>query len=484
MAAIALLILLGVVASKISTRLGVPALLLFLGLGMLAGSEGIGGIEFSNLELAQDIGVVALAFILFSGGFDTRWQQVRPVLGRGILLATVGVLATAAVSGIFASWVLGISVTAGLLLGAIISSTDAAAVFSVLRSRSVGLRGQLRPLLELESGSNDPMAVFLTLAFLTLLTEPNTAIIDLVPIFLVQMIVGAGVGYALPRLAVIGINRGRLEYEGLYPVVMIALVLLIYGLTAMVGGSGFLAVYVAGIVMGQARLLHRRSLMRFADGLAWLMEISMFLVLGLLVFPSDVISVAGRALLISIVLIFVARPIAVTPLLLLTRLHTRESLLVSWVGLRGAVPIVLATFPLVEGVPQADLIFNVVFFIVLTSVLVQGTTIPLVARWLSVDAPMARPPANILDVVESGSGNTDLHEIVVTEGAPSAKSQLVDLGLPVGALVVLISRNDEFVVPQGSTVLATGDSVLVLADEATLPEVQRLIAGTGLADVQ
>lgn len=475
MAAVALLMLLGVVASKVSTRLGVPALLLFLGLGMLAGSEGIGQIEFADLELAQDIGVIALAFILFAGGLDTQWEHVRPVLGRGMLLATLGVLATAGVSGLFASWALGISTTAGLLLGAIISSTDAAAVFSVLRSKSVGLKGQLRPLLELESGSNDPMAVFLTLGFLTLLTEPDTAIIELVPIFLLQMTVGALVGYVLARLAIFAINRGRLEYEGLYPVVMIALVMIIYGLTAMLGGSGFLAVYVAGIVMGRARFLHKRSLMRFSDGLAWLMQIAMFLVLGLLVFPSDVVSVAGRALLISLVLIFIARPIAVGPLLLLTRLRPRESLMVSWVGLRGAVPIVLATFPLVEGVPQAELIFNVVFVIVLTSVLVQGTTIPLVARWLRVDAPMERPRANILDAVESGSGDTDLHEIVVAEGTPSADMQLVDLGLPPGALIVLINRNDEFVVPRGSTVLAAGDSVLVLSDEESLPEVRRLI---------
>ena len=477
MAATAVLALLGVGASKVSSRLGVPALLLFLVLGMLAGSEGVGGIDFADYQLAQSIGIVALAFILFSGGLDTQWREVRPVVGKGILLATVGVFVTAVVAGSFASWVLGVSLTAGLLLGAIISSTDAAAVFSVLRSRSVGLRGSLRPLLELESGSNDPMAVFLTIGFLELLTKPDTAVIELVPIFALQMVVGAGFGWVLAKGAVVAINRVRLEYEGLYPVVMIALVLLIYGSAAVLGGSGFLAVYVAGLVMGNGRFLHKKSLVRFADGLAWLMQIAMFLVLGLLVFPSHVLPVAGRALLVSLVLIFVARPLGTGAVLLLTRYGTRETAMVSWVGLRGAVPIVLATFPLVEEVPQADLIFNVVFFIVLTSVLLQGTTIPLVARWLRVDAPLAPRRPHLLDVVESGSGTTDLHELVVVDGSPAAGVQLVDLRLPPGALVVLVSRAEQFVVPQGSTILEPGDNVLLLADAASLPHARRLIVG-------
>ncbi|HVM51811.1 MAG TPA: potassium/proton antiporter [Acidimicrobiales bacterium] len=477
MAATAVLALLGVGASKVSSRLGVPALLLFLVLGMLAGSEGVGGIDFADYQLAQSIGIVALAFILFSGGLDTQWREVRPVVGKGILLATVGVFVTAVVAGSFASWVLGVSLTAGLLLGAIISSTDAAAVFSVLRSRSVGLRGSLRPLLELESGSNDPMAVFLTIGFLELLTKPDTAVIELVPIFALQMVVGAVFGWVLAKGAVVAINRVRLEYEGLYPVVMIALVLLIYGSAAVLGGSGFLAVYVAGLVMGNSRFLHKKSLVRFADGLAWLMQIAMFLVLGLLVFPSHVLPVAGRALLVSLVLIFVARPLGTGAVLLLTRYGTRETAMVSWVGLRGAVPIVLATFPLVEEVPQADLIFNVVFFIVLTSVLLQGTTIPLVARWLRVDAPLAPRRPHLLDVVESGSGTTDLHELVVVDGSPAAGVQLVDLRLPPGALVVLVSRAERFVVPQGSTILEAGDNVLLLADAASLPHARRLIVG-------
>ena len=479
MAAAAVLVLLGVVASKVSARLGVPALLLFLLVGMAAGSEGVGGIEFEDYEMAQAIGVVALAFILFAGGFDTDWSSVRPVVGPSLLLATAGVLVTALISGAFASWIFDVSLTAGLLLGAVISSTDAAAVFSVLRSRSVSLRGRLRPLLELESGSNDPMAVFLTVGFLELLTEDGATVAGLVPLFLAQMAVGGVAGVLAGKGAVLAINRVRLEYEGLYPVVMIALVLLTYGVTATLGGSGFLAVYVAGLLMGHERFVHKRSLTRFADGLAWLMQIAMFLVLGLLVFPSDLAPVAGKALLVSLVLIFVARPLAAGPLLLLAGFRPRETLMVSWVGLRGAVPIVLATFPLVEGLGQAELLFNVVFFIVLTSVLLQGTTIPVVARWLTVDAPLERRRRQLVDAVEAGSAMTDLHEVVVAADSPAAGRQIVDLQLPEGVLVVLVSRDRDFVIPQGSTVLLPGDTVLLLADDGALALARSLIEAGG-----
>jgi potassium/hydrogen antiporter len=478
------MLVLGVLASKVAGRLGVPALLLFMGIGMLAGSDGLGGIDFEDYELAQMVGVVALAFILFSGGLDTRWADVRPVLGPGIALATVGVLATACVAGTLASVVLDIPWAVGLLLGAIISSTDAAAVFSILRSQSVGLKDRLRPLLELESGSNDPMAVFLTLAFIEVVTQPGTGVFDLVPVFVMQMAVGGAVGYLLARASVAAVNRLRLGYEGLYPVLLIAVVLLTYGTAAVLGGSGFLAVYVAGIVMGNATFLHQRSLVRFSDGLAWLMQITMFLVLGLLVFPSELLPVAPRALLISAVLVLVARPVAAFAVLLLARLPVRQVAMVSWVGLRGAVPVILATFPLVEGIAEAELIFNVVFFIVLTSVLVQGTTIPVVARWLGVDAPLAphRPPA--LEFVGANDGQgANLFQLTVAQGAAAAGRQLVDLRLPPGALIVLVTRAGVYLVPQGATVLEPGDSVLVLADAEALPPTRAAVeGGTGPPD--
>lgn len=471
----AVLLLLAVIASKVSSRLGVPSLLLFLGLGMLAGSDGPGGIALDDYELVQSLGVVALAFILFGGGLDTRWDDVRPVLRQGIALATLGVAVTALTVGLFATVLFDLSLTAGILLGAIISSTDAAAVFSVLRARGVGLRGRLRPLLELESGSNDPMAVFLTIAMIELLTEPEVNIVDLLPMFVQQMSVGAVIGYAFARAAVVAINRLRLDYEGLYPVLGVAVVLLVYGVTAELGGSGFLAVYVAGLTMSTQQFLHKRSLQRFHDAVGWLMQIVMFLALGLLVFPSDLPGVAGRALLMSVVLILVARPLAVLLTLLPLRFPMRDTLLVSWVGLRGAVPIILATFPLVEGLPQSEVVFNTVFFITISSVLVQGTTIPVAARLLGVMAPSQPSTAHLAELIPDAAISKDLVEMVLPGTARAAGRQVVDLGLPRGVLIVLVTRDEDAIVPQGGTVLEPGDRLLILVDSSTEAGVREIL---------
>jgi potassium/hydrogen antiporter len=473
--AAAVLLLAGVLASKISSRLGIPALLLFLGLGMLAGSEGIGGIEFSDWEMARSVGVVALAFILFAGGLSTEWSTIRRVARAGVVLATAGVVITAVIAGLIATAVLDLSLKEGLLLGAIISSTDAAAVFAVLRSRNVSLRGDVRPVLELESGSNDPMALFLTVGLLVLLTEPDTSTWVLAPMFLQQLLVGGALGYLIARGAVVVLNRLRLESDGLYPVLTIALVLLTYGATTMLGGSGFLAVYVAGLVLGHRHFVHRNTIIRFHDAIAWLSQISMFLVLGLLVFPSGLGPIAVEALLISAALIFLARPLAVFVSLAVARFSFRERVMISWVGLRGAVPIILATFPLVEDIPQAELIFNVVFFIVLTSVLVQGTTIPLVADWLKVAAPA---PADRPYPLEPGPHEADaaaLREVHIPPGAAVDGSQLVEVGLPDEALVVLLRREGSFIVPQGSTVLRGDDRALVLAEPERFDAVKALL---------
>jgi len=365
----AALLLLSVLASKASHRLGIPALLLFLVLGMVAGSDGPGGIYFDDHWLAQSLASVALAYILFAGGLDTKWEIVRPVLLPSALLSTVGVAMTAGLMGLFAHLALGFSPLQGLLLGAIVSSTDAAAVFSILRARDVRLSGRLEPLLELESGSNDPMAVFLTVGFTRLLTAPSTSIIGLVPEFLIQFAIGGLLGYGLGRSVVWLINQLRLHAEGLYTVLTFATVLLVFGVTATLRGNGFLAVYIAGVTLGNHSFLHRRSLIRFHDGLAWLMQIVMFLVLGLLVFPSQLLPVAGSGLLVAAFLILVARPVSVMVILAPFRMSLAERTMVAWVGLRGAVPIVLATFPLLANLPQAQTLFNIVFFVVLTSVL-------------------------------------------------------------------------------------------------------------------
>ncbi len=410
----AVLLLLSVLASRASSKFGIPALLLFLLVGMLAGSDGPGGIYFDNAQATQSLGVVALTLILFSGGLDTNWPTVRPALRGALSLSTVGIGISAILVGWFATVALGFSLLEGILLGAIVSSTDAAAVFSVLRTRGVRLKGQIEPLLELESGSNDPMAVFLTTGLTSLLTQPDTSMVGLVPTFVLQMALGAAAGYGFGRLMPIAINRVHLQVEGLYPVLTVAMVLFIYGATALLGGNGFLAVYIAALVLGNSNFVHKRSLLRFHDGLAWLMQIAMFLTLGLLVFPSQLADIAGVGMIMAVFLVFVARPVSVFASLLFARLRPTDKLMVSWVGLRGAVPIILATFPLLAGQPNANTMFNVVFFIVLVSVLLQGTSLPLVARWLRVEAPLP-PPERHHEFVPSVSARSQVVEMRIDE---------------------------------------------------------------------
>ncbi|HZI20295.1 MAG TPA: potassium/proton antiporter [Pyrinomonadaceae bacterium] len=487
---VGVLLLVSILISKASGRLGVPALLLFLGVGMLAGSEGPGGIPFEDDYVAQSVGVVALVLILYAGGLETRWEDVRAVLGKAAALSTLGVFLTALTIGLLAAWVLGFSLLEGLLLGAIVSSTDAAAVFSVLRARSVGLRGEIRPLLEVESGSNDPMAVFLTVGLTGVLSDPDSSLLGLVPSFFQQMVVGALLGLGLGRATVVVINRIRLEYDGLYPVLSLALVVLTYSLAAALGGNGFLAVYLAGLVVGHNDFIHKQSLVRFHDGLAWLMQIAMFLVLGLLVFPSRLVPVFWAGLVLSLALMLVARPLGVFATLAFTRMGWREKAMVSWVGLRGAVPIILATFPLLAGLAQAETIFNLVFFIVLTSVLLQGTTLPWVARRLGVDAPLPPRRQYPLEFVQtSGFKNAkEMVEIPLEDDSPAAGRRVVDLRLPKEALILLVARGDEFVVPHGGTRLEAGDRLLVLADKQAraavreiVGSIHRTVSGEGLS---
>lgn len=471
----ALLLIAGVIASKTSSRIGVPSLLLFIGLGMLAGSDGIVGIEFDDFELARSFGVVALGFILFSGGLGTRFADVRPVLWRGIALASVGVIITASLLGVVASLVLDLTVEEGLLLGAIIASTDAAAVFAILRSRGVAIDAQVSATLELESGSNDPAAVFLTVAAIELVTGDFDGVIPVIGSFLLQMGLGAAAGYLLARGATWLLNRLHLDFDGMYPVLTFAFVLLVLeGVTA-IGGSGFLALYVAGVTMADRDYLHRRSLIRFHDGIAWLAQIAMFVLLGLLVYPSRLLEVAPQALLVAAVLMFVARPVAVLVTLVPFRVPIRQLTLISWVGLRGATPIILATFPVAAAVPNADRLFNVVFFVVLTSVLVQGTTIAVAAGRLRLtDHTANRRRQASFDTVLTGDDDLQLHELTVETGAPVVARQIVDLDLPPGLLIVLVRRDDETFMPEGSTVLQENDEVLLAAEPEHREAIERL----------
>lgn len=458
----ALLLISSIIASKTAGKAGIPVLLLFLGIGMLAGTEGIGKISFRDPSAAQFLGITALIFILFSGGMDTKWQSVRPVLAPGLFLSTLGVFLTALVVGAFAHLVLGFSFLEGLLLGAIVSSTDAAAVFSILRSKAMGLKGNLRPLLELESGSNDPMAYFLTIGLTSLIAIEGFTISQLVPLFVLQMLIGGIGGFLLGKGIVFLTNKIDLEYEGLYPVLMLGLVIMVYVLTNHMNGNGFLAVYVAGLTVGNGRMVHKKSLIKFFDGVAWLMQIIMFITLGLLVYPLQVIPVIGMGALIALFLIFVARPFGVFVSLMFFKYKLREKLFVSWVGLRGAVPIVFATFPLLVGIEKSNMIFHIVFFIVISSVALQATTLPYVAKLLHLAVPKGLKRKSLLDLELSEDFKNALVEIELPENSKIDGKRILDLDFPRTCLIVLINRENKFITPNGLTVIKTGDRLMVM----------------------
>lgn len=470
------LILLSIAIAKFSDNLGVPTLLLFLGIGMLAGSDGPGGLYFDDARLSQSIGIIALIFILFAGGLDTKWNDVRPVVKEASILATLGVFVTAIAVALIAVYVYRLSFLHGLLLGAIVSSTDAAAVFSVLRSKNVSLKGNLKPLLELESGSNDPMAVFLTVGTLQLLTMPDTTIGDIFLLFIYQMGIGALFGFGFAKGMVWILNRLKFPYEGIYPVFAIAYAGLIYAATALVHGSGFLAVYIAGLIIGNSDIIQKKSLLRFFDGLSWLGQIAMFLTLGLLAFPHQLLPIVGSGLVISLFLIFVARPVGVFLSLAASQYTLKEKIFISWVGLRGSVPIILATFPLLAGVEYANLMFNVVFFIVLTSAVIQGWSIPVVARWLGVDAPLKKTMQYPIEFAPLANVDTQLVDLQVPFNSNIIGKSIIELGLPHDSLIVLINRDDNFIVPSGGTHIEEGDTLLVLVNKNNLPIIRAILS--------
>ncbi len=464
------IVFISVLAGKTSFRIGVPTLIFFLAIGMLAGSEGIGKIPFDDPGIAQFIGIIALNFILFSGGFETDWHSVRPIMWQGITLSVFGVLLTTLTLGLFVWWVTDFSIYEGLLLGAIVSSTDAAAVFSILRSKSLALKGNIRPTLEFESGSNDPMAYILTIVFIGLVQNGQQSFWSVLPLFLTQLLLGGALGFLFGLASKYVINNIKLDYEGLYPVLSITLMLLTYSVTTSVGGNGFLAVYVSALYLGNQDLLHKRTIMKMFDGLAWLMQIILFVVLGLLVFPSHIVPVIGIGLLISGFLIFVARPLSVFLTLAPFRLKTRTKLFVSWVGLRGAVPIVFATFPLMAGLEQAEMIFNIVFFITLTSVLLQGTSIPLVAKWLHVSLPARVKNVTAADILLSEPISSELAEFTIAQDSVVAGMKIIDLGFPQNARIALIKRENQYVIPDGMTVIQPEDKLIVLAGNKNILE--------------
>ena len=471
-----LLFFMSLVAGTISDKYKIPSLLLFLAIGMIAGRDGLGGLNFSDAEAANNVGTFALAFILFSGGFMTKLSDVKPIITQGVVLSTLGVLITAVVAAIPIAMLPVFSYKDAFLLGSIISSTDAAAVFSILRNQRVGVRGVVKPLLEFESGSNDPMAVFLTLTAMIWLTTPDVPVNELAIRFVVQMLAGGLMGVIMGRFACYMIQRLKVTNEALYPVWGIAIVLMTFGLTETVYGNGYLAVYVCGITMGEREFLYKYSLQRFHEGFAWLMQIIMFLVLGLLVNPHEIMdfSVISVGLLISFALMFVARPIAVfAGTIFSRRFNFREKIFISWTGLRGAVPIILATYPLTHGHEQAAYMFNVIFFVVLTSVLIQGKTLALAAKLLGIDAPVRESKSYPLAFDRTpGSGTEETREVDLMPEYVIVGKCVKDLRFPEGVTILLINRDSKFLIPKGNTELKAGDTLLLFGEHDKLPEVE------------
>ena len=471
----AILLFLSVLVGKTGAKFGVPALLLFLGVGMLAGSDGF-GIYFDSPQIAQFIGTVALCIILFSGGMDTHYREIKPILAPGVTLATLGVLMTTIITGLFiyslsdllpGNFQLGL--LESMLLAAVMSSTDSASVFSILRSKGISLKERLRPTLELESGSNDPMAYMLTILLIQVI---EIGVIDWphsIVLLFVQLSIGAAAGFALGYAIVWIINRINVPNESLYPVLLFSCVFFVFAFTNLLQGNGYLAVYIAGLVVGNRKLMHKRSLTTFFDGFTWLFQIVMFLTLGLLVNPSELPAVAGVGLLVAIFMIVVSRPISVFACLLpFRRFTTRARVYISWVGLRGAVPIIFATYPLMSAeIPNARMIFNIVFFVTLISLLFQGMSLSWVARKLGLTEPLPEKEDNFGIELTEDVGST-LREVLCTEELLQRGRHIRELSLPEGTLVIMIKRGDRYIVPNGSLELMLGDRLLFMQHGETV----------------
>jgi len=462
----------GIVAALAADRVRVPGLLLFLGLGMLLGSEGIGGIEFDDARAAQTAGTIGLVLILFEGGLTAGWHEIRPVLRTAIGLATGGTFLTAFATGAAAIWIFDLSTLQGLILGAAVAATDSAAIFAVLRGSR--LERRLARTLEGESGMNDPVALLLVIGFGEWIADPSYGAADMALAFVVKLSLGAALGLGAGWIAKRAIAWVDLPTQGLYPVATLATAAISYGVAEVAGGSGFLAVYIAALVLGTGSLPARSTVVSFHQGLSWLVQIGLFFLLGLLVFPSQLWGVAGQGLLLSVVLIFVARPLATLLVTQFGGLNIRERTILGWAGLRGAIPIWLATFPVVAGVAEANLIFNVVFFVVVSSTLIQGVTIEPLAKLLGVTSTERALPVPVADVGMVRELGAELISWRVREGDAAAGLLIRELGMPREALVHLIVRDGRAVAPRGSTRIEPGDELHLLVQEAQREEVEQL----------
>lgn len=464
------LLALGLGASLLAGRLRIPGLVLFLGVGMAIGSDGLGLIDFTDYELARTIGIIALALILFEGGLAAGLPEIRPVLGSALSLAIVGTLVTAVITGLAASWLLDLSLLEGMLVGSIVSATDGAAIFALLRGST--LKRRLARTLEGEAGMNDPVAVLLVLGFIDWIERDDYGVLDMAGQFVLELGIGAVVGAAVGWLAVQAFRRANLATGGLYPVASLAVVALAYGSADVLHGSGFLAVYLAGLFMGSSPLPGRQTVGAFHDGLAWVAQLAMFFALGLLVFPADLGDIALEGTLVALVLVFVARPVAVLVATTFAPLRARDRLVLGWAGLRGAVPVVLALFPIIEGVDGSVTFFNIAFFAVLFSTLLQGTTFEPLARWLGATTEEPALRQQLVEVGTIRQLGADVVEVPISEGDAAIGVRVRDLGLPREALVNVLVRADEALPPRGSTRLEAGDRLYIVARQSAVAAIE------------
>lgn len=483
---ISVLLFISLLVGKMGSRFGVPTLLLFLLIGVMFGSDGL-GIEFNSPKVAQAIGVVALNIILFSGGMDTRMNEIKPIAVQGLVLATIGVLLTALITGVFIYWLTNnffnavtFSLLESLLLASVMSSTDSASVFSILRSKNLSLKENLRPLLEFESGSNDPMAYMLTIILIQLLQSPEIDAWSAAWMFVKQLVFGGLAGYFLGKVFVRIINKINLDNDALYSVLLVTLMFFLFGFTTFIGGNGYLAVYVGGLFIGNSRFVHKRSSLKFFDGMTWLVQIIMFLTLGLLVNPSELLPIAGVGIVIGVFMIFVSRPITIHACLLpFRKMSLRAKNYVSWVGLRGAVPIIFATYPWISEVAHAKTIFNIVFFITIISLLVQGTTVGSMAKWLKLsEIVRSKRKLKSFDVEIADEIKSYMSEISIKHEFLANGTRLMDLNVPDKTLIAMVKRDDQFFIPRGNTELLVGDKILVITDdEKALEETYNFMKG-------
>src|SRR5690554_564843 len=473
----ALMLVISIVLSPLSSRISMPVLLIFLGVGMMMGEDGPGGIQFDNFELAFLIASLALAIILLDGGMRTRAATFRVGLRPALVLATVGVLMTALGAAVVARWVFDLEWLTALLIGSIISSTDAAAVFALLQGRGLHLNERVSATLEIESGSNDPMAIFLTLMLVTLISNHDSSIswsslVLLIEQFGIGSITGIAGGFAVVNV----VNRIRLT-PSLYPLLVAAAGITVFSATNMIGGSGFLAIYLAGVVIGNQNVRMLPMILQVHDGLAWLAQLCLFLILGLLITPMDLLPLAGSGLILAFALIFIIRPAIVLLTIWPFGFNRRELGFISWVGLRGAVPIVLALFPIIANIPDAQLVFHAAFFIVLVSLLVQGTTMTPLARFLRLEVPADDEPFQRLPLDAPATGDHELMLFPLRGENWKTPRRLGQLRFPDNTSVAGVFRNRVCLQPKRDLEVSSGDMVAMFATPAVLPQLSKALSG-------